>query len=71
MRWMEQMALKLLQHRHTQMGWHIDVKQMTDDLDGWNTTPNAKKTLNLTLPTVILCNYLSMAQIPAAHNTSV
>ena len=44
---------------------------MIDDLDEWNTTPKAKTPLNLMLPTVILPNYLGMAEIPTAHNTSV
>ena len=51
------------------MGWHIDVLWMTDDLDDGNTTPNVKTPL--TLPTVILPNYLRMVQIPTVHNTSV
>ena len=44
---------------------------MADDLDDWNTTPKAKTPLNLTLPNVILPNYLRMAQILTVHNTSV
>ena len=68
---MEQSALQLTQHDHTWIRWHIDVEWMTYDLDARNITPESKTPLNLTLATVILPNYLRMAQIYTVHNTSV
>ena len=68
---MKQMALQLSQDGHTQMGWHINVSWITDDLYEWNSNPKTKTPLNVTLPTLILPNYLRIPQIPTVHNTSV